>query len=990
VKHAKTLLLFLFIASASWAASSKVVSIKTGAPGNLFFTDQKILIKINVIPQNAFQPQKLTAHIINYRNQLFRTVVFPVSSETGMTIEDNIGFLQAGYYSYVVEAEGAEEQKSVGFIKFGVIRKTQSKTPRDESPFAVDAFLSWRVSSFELAAEAAKIMNRIGIIWMRDRISWNDVQPAKGKWNWEKYDAAAKAQYVNGMKVLQVFQDTAVWASERQTGKDSLCQKYAPDDTYLYYRWAANAASRYKEEVSAWELWNEFDIPVFFMGSADEYARILKAGYLGIKKGNPYAAVLSGSITFGSGDITFGPQTFSDKEGERFIEKVFENGGGEYFDILNVHHYGPVEGVAEKIKRCKDLMRRYGYSKPIWLTEIGSTATSVMEPQVAQSEYLQSRYLVKAYALALAEGASRIFYFSLPNFVEHGASFWGLMEEKEGGWQPKPALIALANMSYTLENMNYFGRYETNLPVEALLFSQQGRGCLVLWSRDGKQYKPSVFFKNTQKNPIIRDIYGEDTDRRNVLVCTLDIGAVPTYLCDFNIHDLDRDYVFKPEREPAMQPSDFSQGIKDIWVEIRDEGTTVGIFSERIKGEARIYNVSGKDSQGILHIDAISSSDSLISILREPARTVSDGYASIPFEYPIERSRLKNLSEPHHSEMILRAYFKEAASGKSTPPAIRYYEFVPPIQISRAGFLKSNSGDIGTTVALTNTSAAHLDILLSLEPESRFRCLDTPQKIKLSQHETLPVFFPLQPVPMAINEPHSARVQISATIGDMNFTRESFLEYDTIARTFLPFEIDGKPAGWKFFQPFTLEGSENLVHGKETVKKAEELRAKVYSAWDEQHLYLFAVVKDKDVLNPYRHENPWTGDALELFFDMRKGDELGSPFYSAGVFQIFAIPPDKNNPQADFKVWQPDGCEFHGVKIASVVMNDYYTIEMAIPWNNLIKDKVAPNMEFGFEITIDERDSGDYEHRQMVWRGGSNNWRDPSLFSRIKLVTHNK
>lgn len=990
MKRVSTLLLFFFIASASWAVSSKVVRINTGVHGNLFFVDQKIVINIDVDQQNVFQAQKLTAHIINYRNQLFRTVVFPVPSEAGKTIEDKIGFLRAGYYTYVVEAEGAGEQKLVEFIKFGVIRKIQDEMPSDESPFAVDAFLSWRTSSPELAAEAAKILNLIGINWVRDRISWNDVQPAKGKWQWEKYDTTAKAQYFNGMRILQVFQDTAVWASEKKSGENTLRQKFAPDDTYLYYRWASNAASRYKKEVPAWELWNEFDIPVFFLGSADEYARILKAGYLGIKEGNPLAAVLSGSITFGSGDITFGPQTFSDKEGERFIEKVFENGGGEYFDILNVHHYGPVEGVTDKIRRCKDLMRRYGYSKPIWLTEIGSTATSVMEPHVAQSEYLQSRYLVKAYTLALSEGASRVFYFSLPNFIEHGASFWGLMEEKDGKWQPKPALIALANMTTTLENMIYYGRYESNLPVEARLFSQQGRGCLILWSRDGKQYKPSVFFKNVQKNPVIRDIYGEQTERRNVLVCTMDIGPVPTYLCDFNIHDLDRDYIFKPEQEPALQPSAFSQCIKDIWVEIRDEGTTIGINSERIKGEVRIYNLSGKDTRGILHLDAVSSTNSLISVLKESARTVADGYISIPFEFPIERNWLKTLSASPNSEMVLRARFEESSSGKSTLPALRYFQFVPPIQISRALLLSSGMGDTCTTVTLINTSANDLEVLLALEPASRFRCLNSPQIINLKPNETLPVPFSLQPLPMTINEPHSARVRISAGVGGMNFSRDSFLEYDNIARTFLPFEIDGKPAGWNYFQPFTLEGAENLVHGMETAGRTGEVRGRVYSAWDEKNLYLFAVVEDNDVMNPYRHENPWTGDALELFFDMRKGGELGSPFYGAGVFQIFAIPPDKANPQTDFKVLQPDGLEFQGVRIASAVMSDYYTIEMAIPWTNLTKDQVKAGMAFGLEITIDERDSGDYEHRQMVWRGGSNNWRNPALFSRIKLVTHNK
>ena len=114
---------------------------------------------------------------------------------------------------------------------------------------------------------------------------------------------------------------------------------------------------------------------MFFLGTADEYARVLKAASLGIKRGNPRATVLFGSVTFGAGEITWGDEVYFDREGIRFVEKILENGGGEYFDVFNVHHYGPVEGVVGKIRQCRKLMNRYGYDKPIWLTEMGSTST---------------------------------------------------------------------------------------------------------------------------------------------------------------------------------------------------------------------------------------------------------------------------------------------------------------------------------------------------------------------------------------------------------------------------------------------------------------------------------------------------------------------------------------------------------------------------------------------------------------------------------------
>jgi hypothetical protein len=219
----------------------------------------------------------------------------------------------------------------------------------------------------------------------------------------------------------------------------------------------------------------------------------------------------------------------------------------------------------------------------------------------------------------------------------------------------------------------------------------------------------------------------------------------------------------------------------------------------------------------------------------------------------------------------------------------------------------------------------------------------------------------------------------------MTFARETYIESNSIPRRSERPVIDGKFDDWHNYRPLTLEGRENFVNGWDLLEKRGDLRGDIYLSWDPNALYIFARVRDKEVMNPLREATPWTGDALEIFLDMRTRSDLGIPRYDSRVYQVFAIPPDAGHPKSLFKVWQPSGIQFQNVEMASQIMDDSYCLEIAIPWKNLMEETPSPGMTFGCEFTLDDIDAGDYAHRQLVWRGGANNFRDPSLFSRFFL-----
>lgn len=983
-------LLVIFITGA-WCADAKVypVVLQTEVPGNLFYAGEKVVVKM-VLPANADEePSKATVSLFDENNSLLRKRDIPVPDEKGARGTDKIGKLPPGYYTYVVEFIFPGESTSSEFLKFGVIREPERIFTPGESPFGIDAFMSWRLSDADTMENACEIMHRTGIEWVRDRISWNHIQPEPGKWEWERYDRTQQIQEDHDLNILQVHGDTAAWASTKEIGPESLRKKYPAENSLNWYQFAWKCAERYQKTTPAWEIWNEFDIPVFFLGTADEYAGVLKAASLGLEGGNPDVKVLSGSVTFGTGEISWGPDTFQDEEGVRYIEKLFENGGGEYFDIFNVHHYGPVDGLAGKIRLCRDIMHRYGYKKPIWLTEIGErTENQFMTRAVTESELEQARYLVKSYALGLSSGADKVFYFSLPDFVEHEVSNWGVMVQENKRWNPKPSLVALANLINSLDGRRYYARYETHLPVTALIFSGEKDGCMILWSGDGKSHKASVFFDGVQEETFLRTMLGGETMRENVKVETITVGPDPVFLSGFDVFDVDRNNVLKPMLEKEKKQPVFSDRIREIWTEIRTPDEKIGIHTRTVTGEVHLYNILAESRTGMLHLRMESPDGEQISLLKREVQ--ADSLKRIPtdFKAVIKKEWISDMSGPGGGELKLAAWFSDSENGKMSTPAVRYLSLQKPVEISPAGLLPPRFDNLKTTITLTNLTDSILNTEVQIDILGRYKTRKPRSSLNLKAGDSKSLSFPLETIPTTVKSKTKPQAVIYAGGDGTTFTKTTLLETSGIPRTFLPFEIDGIPDGWSSFPAHFLMNRENIVQGADFISDGNVPQGRFYLAWDTAYLYIYFLAADDEIVNPARTTHPWTGDALEIFLDLRSGDSFGKPEYGDGVYQIFAVPPDQYHEKPFMKIWQPDGYEIENAKLASAVGEGLWALEIALPWKELGVESVETGREIGLDIVMDDIDRGDYSFRQMVWRGGANNWRNPSLLARMTLVRH--
>jgi len=398
---------------------SMAIDVVSHRTGNVFTDDEKVRFQMKTTAD-------VSLSIMDYEvNKVFEKG-FPAGESA---VE--IGILPRNHYTITVRSGGEFRE-----FYFGVIPSIENRLPLDDSRIASDVAMSWLVKP-DRFDELAQLTKLSGVIWVRDRISWGEIETQRGNWaEHTRYDSAAEIQTKHGLKVYQVFHNTPGWAE-----KEGKTHSF-PDDLRDAYNFAAELARRFKGKVDAWEVWNEPDIIVFSDELGDSYSALLKAMYLGFKAVEPELPVLLCSFAMAPG---------------KFAETVFQNDVQNYFDIYNYHIYDSWEKHADRALKHIDIMRRYGLErKPIWLTEAGRPITR--EPDLVELTPEQGRnvaeFLPKAIITSLAAGVDKYFWFIMPYYRERDKMLFGLLRDD---MTPTQGYCALSACTYALGEANYLG-----------------------------------------------------------------------------------------------------------------------------------------------------------------------------------------------------------------------------------------------------------------------------------------------------------------------------------------------------------------------------------------------------------------------------------------------------------------------------------------------------------------------------------------------------
>lgn len=253
-----------------------------------------------------------------------------------------------------------------------------------------------------------------GAAWNRWPLYWFNIEQSPGAFDWSTQDAAVLDDIAHGLKLDAILLGTpgfyttgdvarmsqpprsrpgelSLDAVERATplglyepifmdGTDipGTGKTPNPDNKWANFVWLT--VNRYKPGgvlaqanswpvgvgVTHWEMWNEPDLNIFWDAPLEDYARLLKVGYLVTKQADPGAQVLFAGLANNYAKFNFYRDALAIFSGDPMAAEH------NYFhDILATHSYFHAWKSWYHVFRASEAMCDEGLEKPIWLNESG-------------------------------------------------------------------------------------------------------------------------------------------------------------------------------------------------------------------------------------------------------------------------------------------------------------------------------------------------------------------------------------------------------------------------------------------------------------------------------------------------------------------------------------------------------------------------------------------------------------------------------------------
>ena len=369
----------------------------------------------------------------------------------------------------------------------------------------------------------------LGVRWARrwEPIAWRAVEPNEGEYRWEAlagFESELLRAQASGLEPIVVIQFTPEWA---QKVVPYTCGPIRADKFGAFAAFMEQLVARYGSAspygVRYWQLGNELDIApeeglfdniygcwgdlndAYYGGG--HYADMLKVVYPRIKAADPKAQVVLGGLLLecNPATTTIGVTCINERRWKSgyFLEGVMRAGGGNYFDVFDVHSYaqlrldlpsrmhsfyawsGPLggTGLPEKVAFVRQVMGNYGHAnKPILAGELALKCKEPTPECYDAAAAFVPRAVAEAYGLNLRGTvyfplvADQVYYSLLPS-----------------NFTPKPAFVAYKFLTSQLVNSRYEGPVTHYPGVSGHLFNQNGtRLVQIVWSTDGVDRTISV------------------------------------------------------------------------------------------------------------------------------------------------------------------------------------------------------------------------------------------------------------------------------------------------------------------------------------------------------------------------------------------------------------------------------------------------------------------------------------------------------------------
>ena len=438
-------------------------------PGNVFLVGEEV---------SVLMPTNLTGKAEAWRLVTETDRVIATGScltEAGVTNRLGLGKLGIGWYRVnLMNQAGA----SVGWTTAAVLAPLGAPTPQN-SPVCLDVASAWFARNYgankkEHMEYYANLAALAGANWVRDRITWAELEKAPGVPAPENdYDLSATIQADAALKILSTFHSTPAWAADKVLDGKMFGLRF-PRDLRDHYRFCKAMALRFHGKILAWEPWNEANLDVFGGHTTTEMSSLQKAAFLGYKASDP--------------DMTVCWNVFAGAGTPDQTRNILANEAWPYYDTYNIHSYEPPAKYLELFATAREA----ACGKPVWLSECGIYQPWQTPPPwgelTPENELRHARFLAQSYACSMYAGVSRLFSFILGNYVEKTAQL-GLMRHDH---TPRPGYVAFAAIGRLLADARCLGRLPVrpgdNVRVYAFSAMPGGvrKDILVAWSESGE------------------------------------------------------------------------------------------------------------------------------------------------------------------------------------------------------------------------------------------------------------------------------------------------------------------------------------------------------------------------------------------------------------------------------------------------------------------------------------------------------------------------
>ena len=302
----------------------------------------------------------------------------------------------------------------------------------------------------------ASQVTQLGADWVKISVSWAEIEPDEGSFNFDELDSMVSLLAENGVNVILNVHDAPDWARPSAT-EFTLQLNAPPDDNADFGNFVSELATRYAGQVQAYEIWKAPNIvpnwavgtyvnqspdqnPDSFELGADHYVDLLEVAHTAIKAIDPEAWVVTAGLA---------PTELNDNynaiDDRVFLQDMFSNDVEQFSDAIgavyggaanppnstcceqqpgvDTHFESRAHYLLDTLNDYREIIdRNDGEDISIWVTRFGwgTTEGGILAPAGTNFEFLaytsqaeQSLYVPQAFELGQSTGVGPMFLFNL-------------------------------------------------------------------------------------------------------------------------------------------------------------------------------------------------------------------------------------------------------------------------------------------------------------------------------------------------------------------------------------------------------------------------------------------------------------------------------------------------------------------------------------------------------------------------------------------------